>query len=340
MSTYRKCSVLIAKGANVGETTKIEWADHSWSPWFGCTRVSEECRHCYAEADNARFKRNGGTWGPGAPRIAAKDWKKPLTWNRAAMKASERQSVFPLLCDPFDDEVPLPLFARFMDLIQRTLWLDWLLLTKRPENVLPRLRSIELPSYDGGTWKSEDFSVWHNVRLGVSVGDQKTADKRREDSRAAGVQFVSYEPALGPVDWAGWEFVKQIISGGESGPGARPSHPDWHRATRDFCLMNRIAYFFKQWGTWAPLPPFRYSPAFGSGNREYNIALRAYAKQHGATILLDDRPEGWDATMLRDGCAITDGEIAIGRVGKKAAGRLLDGREWSQFPGEGERGEA
>src|SRR6202012_186572 len=66
------------------------------------------------------------------------------------------------------------------------------------------------------------------------------------------ISFVSYEPALGPIDWSGWEFLRWLISGGESGPDARPTHPDWHRGARDFCAAHGIAYFFKQWGNWWP----------------------------------------------------------------------------------------
>jgi protein gp37 len=87
-----------------------------------------------------------------------------------------------------------------------------------------------------------------NVWLGVSCENQANADERREHLRAIAemgwTTMVSYEPALGPVDWTGWEWASWIISGGESGPGARPSHPDWHRATRDFCQANSIPYFF------------------------------------------------------------------------------------------------
>lgn len=95
-----------------------------------------------------------------------------------------------------------------------------------------------------------------NVWLGTSVEDQARADIRREPMSAIAkmgwLAWVSYEPALGPVDWTGWEFLRWIVSGGESGPGARSSHSDWHRAARDFCASHGIAYFFKQWGSNIP----------------------------------------------------------------------------------------
>jgi protein gp37 len=221
-------------------------------------------------------------------------------------------------------------------------------------------------------WDEEDSLIgrpaWRrkpypNVWLGVSVEDQKRADERIPHllRTPAAVRFLSVEPLLGPIDltmlgggmfadsWmdclrgtrgtrSSWADMRDrridwVIVGGESGPGARPMHPQWARDIRDQCQSAGVAFHFKQWGGWMPLPePFRYSPAIGSGNREYNVALRRFAKSYGASVLIDDRPEGWDRAMIEDGCAITNGEMAIGRVGKKASGRLLDGRTWDEFP--------
>ena len=137
-------------------------------------------------------------------------------------------------------------------------------------------------------------------------------------------QPTRWDPAL---DW--------VICGGETGPGARPMHPDWVRDVRDQCVSAGVPFFFKSWGEWAPLPePFSYTPAVGSGNREYNLALGRYRKKHHATLLLDDRPEGWPPYMIREGTGLTDGEGGMACVGKKRAGRLLDGREWNQMPGD------
>ncbi|HUX01088.1 MAG TPA: phage Gp37/Gp68 family protein [Phycisphaerae bacterium] len=213
-----------------------------------------------------------------------------------------------------------------------------------------------------------------NVWLGVTVesGDYLS---RIDDLMAtpAAVRFVSMEPLLGPVNLRPWlydprecscyeaeyghqlgcmfhgmtgdavraEMAKPwpvldwVIVGGETGPGARPMHPDWVRDVRDQCVAANVPFFFKGWGSWAPLPePFTYTPAVGSGNREYNLALGRYRKKHRATLLLDDRPEGWPPYMIRQGTGLTDGEGGMARVGKKAAGRLLDGREWNQMPGD------
>jgi len=159
------------------------------------------------------------------------------------------------------------------------------------------------------TWGMSPLS---NVHLGVSVENQDAADERREYLRQcpAAVKFVSYEPALGPVDWTGWEFVSQIISGGESGPGARPSHPNWHRATRDFCQENGIAYFFKAWGAWLGVDYIG----------EVNDSL-IWKRADGSNRLISKEPP----------MSFGDGHGAV-RVGKKAAGHLLDGKEWQEFP--------
>jgi protein gp37 len=149
-----------------------------------------------------------------------------------------------------------------------------------------------------------------NVWLGTSVEDQTRADERRApiaSVAAAGWNtWVSYEPALSMVDWSGWHFIKWLVSGGENGP--RPSHPDWHRAVRDFCCVNRIPYFFKQWGSWAPAVPYG-----DSGGHVVPAAAQGW-------------PEGpHDRYAWFDNCAFYN-------VGKKAAGAELDGREWREVP--------
>jgi protein gp37 len=142
------------------------------------------------------------------------------------------------------------------------------------------------------------------VWLGTSVENQEWADKRRADFSGvpAAVRFVSYEPAIGAVDWTGWEFVDWIISGGESGRKARPSHPDWHRATLRFCEDHEVAYLFKQWGEWAPV---------SSSVQEGDYLLNTFDDEGFTTV----------------GKAVT-----MRRLGKKAAGRLLDGIEHNGVP--------
>lgn len=166
-----------------------------------------------------------------------------------------------------------------------------------------------------------------NVWLGVSVEDQARANERREDLRAtpAAIRFVSYEPALGPVDWRGWEFLDWLIAGGESGRKARPPHPEWMRAARDFSATNGIAFFLKQWGEWWP--------------QECNpLADQRFAERLKAARIIPSpaRPERgcWDARGEWRPGSIAGGPPAytMWRLGKNASGRLLDGRTHDAFP--------
>ena len=164
-----------------------------------------------------------------------------------------------------------------------------------------------------------DGAMWPlpNVWAGTSVENQEWADKRQAHFEAtpAAVKFVSYEPALGPVDWTGWEFVDQIIGGGESGPSARPAHPDWFRETRDFCAENKIAYFHKQNGEFAP----------GEIAGDY---LNPDKRAKGMSLFDGRWDECW--SEVEGHC---DDEPDVYRVGKKRAGRLLDGVTHDGFPG-------
>jgi protein gp37 len=225
----------------MGEKTGIEWTDHTFNPWWGCVKVSPACRHCYAETF---AKRTGNAvWGIDAPRrfFGAKHWAEPRKWNEKAQRDGVRRRVFcASMADVFEDRADL-IDARgdLFELIDETPWLDWLLLTKRPENIA-RL----MPPYWGGR-------VWPNVWLGTTVENQQYADERLPHlvAKDAAVRFVSYEPALGPVDFTPWAFdLDWIIAGGESGGGHRTPDAEWFREVRDFCERARLWFFFKQWG--------------------------------------------------------------------------------------------
>lgn len=153
--------------------------------------------------------------------------------------------------------------------------------------------------FDGGRFPWPLPNVW----LGVSVRNQEEADARREYLRALADwhTWVSYEPAIGPVCWNGWQFVRFVVDGGESGSRARPSHPKWHRDTRDFCQAYRIPFMFKQWGEWAPA----------------QVAIKAGSS--GAHEYVDS------------GCGCGEREFMM-RVGKQAAGCLLDGKQYRGLP--------
>lgn len=296
--------------------TRIEWADHTFNPWIGCTRVSEGCRNCYAERMAGRF---GQTWGPAGERrrTAESTWKQPLAWNRQAQREGRRYSVFPSMCDPFDDHPSITdaMASDFGKLICDTPNLDWLLLTKRPESIEERL-PVMFPPHSG------HLPASLNVRIGVSVEDQTTANERIQEllRQWSGPNFVSYEPALGPVDftvtWYGETAldpggIDWLIAGGESGPGARPAHPDWFRSVRDQCQAAGVAFFMKQWGEWAPLDHIEERVIRCRGDL---VISRAGAGRRGHPLA--NPPES----------------VFCFRIGKKAAGRLLDGREWSEFP--------
>ena len=294
----------------MSENTKIEWADHTFNPWEGCQKVGPGCDNCYAEARNARFA--GGVavnWGPGAPRrrTSPANWRKPLQWDAHAdaFKAQHgrRQRVFcASLADVFDNAVEPEWRQDLANLILQTPNLDWLLLTKRIGNAGAMLGEMFL---DGPP---------PNVRIGTTICNQPEADRDIPKLVALGLpNFLSMEPLLGPVDirWAlghpiqmaagflkcghfspGLESLRPldwVIVGGESGPGARPMHPDWARSLRDQCAPAGVPFLFKQWGEWLPD---------------------------------NQNPE------ISGPC----GESQAIRVGKKAAGRHLDGIEHNSFP--------
>jgi protein gp37 len=264
----------------VAENTEISWTDHTFNCWWGCTRVSPACEHCYAETLAKRF---GTGWGVQARRrfFGEKHWQEPLRWNERAEREGQRArvfcasmaDVFELLPDSHPDaEAMETARVRLFDLIGATPKLDWLLLTKRPEHV------AELVLTD---WNIDGFPA--NVWLGTTVEDQRRAEERiphllRVPAR---VRFLSCEPLLGPLEL--WQYfgsrhsdahiaepfseaakascprcslgawpIHWVIAGGESGHGARPMHPQWAFSLRDQCQAAGVPFHFKQWGRWAP----------------------------------------------------------------------------------------
>lgn len=373
------------------KNSAIEWTDHTFNPWEGCTKVSPGCAHCYAEARNARF--GGGqapNWGPGAPRrrTSEANWRKPLQWaaeqrdieTTCALdkKPYRRPRVFcASLADWLDDEVPVKWLADLLELIRLTPELDWLLLTKRPQNWLPRLKQVYSDTV--ATRKLSDWVLsWFqygqaptNVWIGTTVEDQPRADERIPEllKIPAKIRFLSCEPLLGPVDLTRWldptgihcmdvcpdssfvdrakvETVKRgaevvplcqhcgipaewtgydecpihwVIVGGESGPGARPMHPAWARSLRDQCAAAGVPFFFKQWGEWSPY-----------------TTKDEYTEKSPLTLMKESGELSWWAgnedTTVNCSENLEETDQPIERVGKKTAGRLLDGVEHSAFP--------
>ena len=271
----------------MGKNSKIEWTHHTFNPWWGCTRVSAACKHCYAESWAKRVGKK--IWGPKAPRRFFGDahWSEPLKWNREAMKGGDRARVFcASMADVFEARSDLdPWRERLWTLIEQTPHLDWLLLTKRPERVLKTV-----------PWDS----AWpKNVWVGTTVEDQESAEERLPHLARvpAAVRFISAEPLLSELRIERWlgSSIDWVITGGESGPHARPSSPSWFRNLMIQCMQADVPFHFKQWGDWAP----------GQG---INLAAARKAER-----------EAQDGTMMI-------------RLGKKAAGRLLDGETWDGLP--------
>jgi protein gp37 len=225
----------------MAESSKIEWCDHTFNPWIGCQKVSPGCDRCYAEKmmDHRYGKVKCGPHGK-RKRTSDDNWKRPYRWAR---ESGTRPRVFcASLADIFDNKAPEGARDNLFRLIRGTPELDWLLLTKRPQNIIKMLP----PDWGDG---------YPNVWLGITAADAENYRLRSPilSRIPAVVRFVSYEPAIGPLgsidigtaaclpDW--------IICGGESGADARRMKPAWVRAMRDECADLDIAFFMKQIGT-------------------------------------------------------------------------------------------
>lgn len=242
----------------MGANSKIEWCSHSWNPWIGCTKVSPGCLHCYAESLNRRWKK-GANWGKGAPRSRTSDgtWQQVYRWNKDAAGLAERPRVFcASLADWLDDEVPIEWLADLMELIHKTPNLDWLLLTKRPENWESRIDQAFEHSHGEG-WQSmwTQGAIPENIWVGTSVEDQTRADERIPELIAipAKVHFLSCEPLLSPVA-LNLKDVEWCIVGGESGQSKRAFNADWARQIRFQCEDSGTAFFMKQMDKVQPIP--------------------------------------------------------------------------------------
>jgi len=314
----------------VGENSKIEWCDHTFNPWTGCTKVSAACDNCYAES----WAKSSGQveWGPHAERrrTSSDYWRQAIKWNKRAEREGRRYRVFcASLADVFDNQVS----ARWRDdlwhYIDQTPHLDWLLLTKRPQNIAKMLPD---PRTGTPVWGAG----WRNVWLGTTAENQEEADRRIPHllSVPAAKWFLSCEPLLGPLDirrfmpsvdvpYKGDRLflirralgIQWVITGGESGPNARPMHPDWARSLRDQCQAAGVPFFFKQWGEFLPDRPLDHAARRG-------IMLRA----DGGVPTEDDMP------AIAKGAFDFSSFQHLSMVGKKKAGAMLDGREWRETP--------
>lgn len=309
--------------------TSIEWTDRTWNPASGCTKVSPGCDFCYAERIVDRF----GGRGAFATVVRREEtlWA-PLRWRNP-------QKVFVnSMSDLFHADIPDSFIVQVFSVMARTPALTYQLLTKRHGRMRSllgsdRFRQAVLALAPHAAWPLQ------NLWLGVSVEDQKHADLRIPAllDTPAWVRWLSCEPLLGPIDLptvspavlaAGG--VDWLVLGGESGPQARPMHPGWARSLRDQCAAAEVPFFFKQWGEYRPVPVVD-APGFAGG--------RAYDHPRGGRAAAACREPGRGGRLrpMRPGdrargVVMLDVDTIAVRLGKKQAGRELDGRRWEQFP--------
>lgn len=327
----------------MAENSGISWTDHTFNPWMGCTKVSPACKNCYAERDmDHRFDKVA--WGPNGTRVKTSpaNWMKPVYYNKNAISRGNRTRVFcASLADVFEEwdgpihdhkgniltnataETAGPNSRRLtmddlrkdlFELIDATPNLDWLLLTKRPENIAKMWPRRSDYQYIPEAGLLNEYPMHHrpNVWLGTTVENQEWADKRipalLQCRDLPAKLFLSMEPLFGFVDirpplWLEDSYFKLrrpnfergldwVIAGGESGPDARECHPDWFRWLRDQCAAAGVPFHFKQWGEWLP----------------------------------DTQNPKMDTSSLPRDCT-----FAI-KVGTKNSGRLLDGVLHDAFP--------
>lgn len=227
--------------------SKIEWCDNTFNPWVGCTKVSPACDNCYAESW-AKRSGNPELWTGERRRTSSYNWRLPEKWNVVATATGTRSKVFcASLADVFDNQVPEYWREDLWTVIANTPCLDWLLLTKRPQNIAKMLP----PDWGSG---------WNNVWLGATTENQEEYDRRRRHllSVPAVVHFFSVEPMLSPVirDVAA-ERGNNVwyICGGEDfeRPG-RVMDLAWARALRDSCKRDGVPFFMKQVSKKKPIP--------------------------------------------------------------------------------------
>lgn len=232
----------------MSKNSQIEWTHHTFNPWWGCAKVSPACANCYAETWAKRLGHE--LWGRSAPRRFFQEphWREPLAWDEEARRLRRRERVFcASMADVFERRAELnEPRAKLWNLIEQTPSLDWLLLTKRPQNI-------------------EDMVPWRrnwpaNIWLGTTVENQEYAEIRLPFllKHRAAVRFLSCEPLLGSLDLRRWfrrkglQPINWVIAGGESGHGSRPMHPDWPTKLLGQCQEFEVPFHFKQWGHWVP----------------------------------------------------------------------------------------
>jgi protein gp37 len=304
----------------MADKSKIEWTDATWNPVRGCSVVSEGCRNCYAMAVAARFSGSGmpyeglayrnesGAHWTGETRLIQEHLEDPIRWRKP------RRIFVNSMSDLFHESLSETQIQNVFSVMESARHHIYQILTKRPQRMFDFVKKFDdwlkyASDYPGQLSFAERFAhVW----LGVSCEDQKTADERIPLllQTPAAVRWISAEPLLEWIDvteYLGWNKAHPtkldwVVAGGESGPKSRPMHPYWIESLRDQCLAADVPFFFKQWGEWLP-----------NADVPIDLSLKRELKMIPA-----------DSDNL-------DKEVMV-RVGKKEAGRLLDGREWSEYP--------
>lgn len=306
-------------------TTKIEWADMTINPVVGCSHCSPGCDNCYAERFAARLARNPKT-AEKYKGVVDENGKWTGTVNlhmdgclhAATVTRKPKRFFIGSMTDIFHENIPdEEIRSLFLSMtIVPNDFSTYMVLTKRPHRARAVLEDMLISCPE-----------LHRVWLGVTVCNQAEANEKIPVllQTPAAVRFVSVEPMLEAVDLRGnlchwtcpdgsgsWfspvpgkvhhRLLDWVICGGETGPGARPMHPDWVRGLRDQCQGARVPFFFKSWGEWVT-----------ENQSPEDIVLPGHS-----TI-----PHGWKGRKY---------EESVYRVGKRRAGRLLDGRTWDKFP--------
>lgn len=292
----------------MADETLISWADMTFNPWVGCTRVSPACDGCYAahlmETRMGRVQWGGPCVGAGTrERTSVANWRKPLAWNKKAAKDGTKPFVFcSSLADVFDNEIPTEWRRDLFELIIKTPNLIWLLLTKRPQNIVKLFDAV---SHVRGEWPK-------NAAIGTTVEDQKRFDLNVPALRKAkrlinpAFAFLSCEPLLGPLSGS-LHDIDWVITGGETDQGAhkaRPTHPEWFRSLRRQAEEAGAAFHHKQNGEWMPLQ---------ENDGEWPTDQPGFCR---ITTTGERADDGWP----------------MQKVGKKFAGRMLDGVTHDAFP--------
>lgn len=304
----------------MGDKTKIEWTDATWNTLRGCTRVSRGCMNCYAEKMSARFAGPGGafegvvtntTAGPrwtGDIRFIEEKLDQPIRWRKP------RRIFVNSMSDLFHEKVSDDIIKAHFDVMHQANHHIYQVLTKRPERMSSFIMRHGGPRFDkehpGPVYPVGYEHVW----LGTSVEDQHAANVRipRLQEIPARVRFLSMEPLLGPVDLKGLtDGIGWIIVGGESGPGARPMHPEWVQDICNICFEENIPFFFKQWGVWAPGP--------WDGTPDTDSQVTVYRSGHKGVWSGDGPHPGFGVVKMYKG-------------NKHDNGALLEGEEYKGMP--------